>query len=840
MALALTYPGVYVQALIQPSPPDAGVPTSTTAFIGRAAMGPVNEPRILNSWGDYQRFFGGFDPNSSISYQINAFFNNGGGQAIGVRLFHPDVEAPEVRQDLAEKVIGWLGDAKKAAEQPPATVAAATPAAEAGAGTPAAEAGAATPAAPAAAAKTPAQAQTDALASLNKAAIGKFGNDAWVLQNLINLVTAMDPTSYKDAMAFADAVGGLDEDAVPEFTAQVNINLINPVFIAVQTVTLSLQLQGASITDQSKTGSLMAAANAIMGDFARGAAGDAMNAIKAAMAAAPTVPAAMEAMAQAWVPALQTALPPSPSTTLAATIKAYTDGAVVAADAVATDPKYIALKAGGKDAPSIGDTLTSVRKTVSDKADGIADAQAKASALAVSAALNDSELMPETYPDIAIAAFMAAGTWLESNWPAADCLTLNASSPGSWGNSLNVSIDTRGITPAVAAQQKLKQAEMFNLTVIYTDPFGLETVETFSNLTMNQAATTNFIGTVLANQSRLVIYAPGGTGLPPTPAAGSAGKGGGGRDSDELDIASYLGNENQKTGLYALEKIPIFNILCIPPDNQDGDTDPFIYQTAAGYCARPTRNAMLIIDPPTRWYDDYKAGNVQGVSLNDLGSFDAEAARSTAVYFPRVVAVDPLLNGATRVMPNSGFLAGVWAETDTMVGVWKAPAGLDAGINGIVGLQVTMNDAENGELNPIGVNCLRTFPIGGTVVWGARTLRGADQLGDEYNYVPVRRMLLYIMDWVLQNTKWALFEPNDERLWSALRLQISGFMVSLWKEGALFGTSADKAFFVRCDASTTLPADINSGRVNVQIGFAPVRPAEFVVVTVAQIAMSAS
>ena len=168
------------------------------------------------------------------------------------------------------------------------------------------------------------------------------------------------------------------------------------------------------------------------------------------------------------------------------------------------------------------------------------------------------------------------------------------------------------------------------------------------------------------------------------------------------------------------------------------------------------------------------------------------------------MAVDPLRNGATRVMPNSGFMAGVWAETDAMTGVWKAPAGLDAAINGIVGLEFKMNDAENGMLNPLGINCLRTFPIGGSVVWGARTMRGADALGDEYNYVPVRRMLLYIMDWVLQNTKWAVFQPNDERLWSALRLQIGGFMRGLWREGALFGTSADKAFFV--NATPARPA----------------------------------
>ena len=212
--------------------------------------------------GRLQRFFGGFDPNSSISYQVNAFFNNGGGQAIGVRLFHPDVEAPEVRQELEGKVGTWLSAAKEAAEKPPAppapVAAAPEPAApaEPAAGAPAAGPAAGAPAAPAAGApaapaappaapaKTAVQAKADAVASLTAASIGKFGNDAWVLNNLLTLLNrldATDTTKYPTAQKFADAVGGLADEAVPEFTASLSLNLINPIYTAVKTVTELLQ-----------------------------------------------------------------------------------------------------------------------------------------------------------------------------------------------------------------------------------------------------------------------------------------------------------------------------------------------------------------------------------------------------------------------------------------------------------------------------------------------------------------------------------------------------------------------------------------------------------------------
>ncbi len=168
--------------------------------------------------------------------------------------------------------------------------------------------------------------------------------------------------------------------------------------------------------------------------------------------------------------------------------------------------------------------------------------------------------------------------------------------------------------------------------------------------------------------------------------------------------------------------------------------------------------------------------------------------------------------------------------------MWKAPAGFAAGLSGIVGLVDKVDDETSGQLNAIGVNCLRTFAASGPVVWGARTARGSDILADDYKYLPVRRLADYIESTLLRSTMWAVFEPNDEPLWAQLRLSIGGFMADLFRQGAFQGSSRDKAYFVNCDATTTLQSDIDAGIVNVQIGFAPLKPAEFVVLYLQQIA----
>jgi uncharacterized protein len=305
-------------------------------------------------------------------------------------------------------------------------------------------------------------------------------------------------------------------------------------------------------------------------------------------------------------------------------------------------------------------------------------------------------------------------------------------------------------------------------------------------------------------------------------------------DPKGLDSAAYEGSKDNKTGIYALDKADLFNLLCIPPDARGGDTPAPVYQTAMVYCKE--RRAMLIVDSPAAWSQnkDTAAANAKN-GLPSLG-LSGEAARNAALYFPRVLEADPLRDGQIDAFVPCGIIAGVMARTDTSRGVWKAPAGLDAAINGIQGLNVNLNDAENGMLNPLGINCLRSFPINGRVVWGSRTLRGADQLADEWKYIPVRRTALYIEESLYRGTQWVVFEPNDEPLWAQIRLNIGAFMQNLFRQGAFQGKSPAEAYFVKCDKETTTQNDINLGIVNIVVGFAPLKPAEFVVIKLQQMA----
>lgn len=160
----------------------------------------------------------------------------------------------------------------------------------------------------------------------------------------------------------------------------------------------------------------------------------------------------------------------------------------------------------------------------------------------------------------------------------------------------------------------------------------------------------------------------------------------------------------------------------------------------------------------------------------------------------------------------------------------------DATLNGVSGLSVKLNDGENGQLNPLGVNCLRSFPVIGQVAWGARTLEGADRLASEWKYIPVRRLALFIEESLFRGTQWVVFEPNDEPLWAQIRLNLGAFMQNLFRQGAFQGKTPREAYFVKCDKETTTQNDINQGIVNVLVGFAPLKPAEFVIIKIQQIA----
>ena len=209
---------------------------------------------------------------------------------------------------------------------------------------------------------------------------------------------------------------------------------------------------------------------------------------------------------------------------------------------------------------------------------------------------------------------------------------------------------------------------------------------------------------------------------------------------------------------------------------------------------------------------------------------------NSAVYYPRMLAPDPLNENRTRNFASSGTIAGLWARTDATRGVWKAPAGTDARLRNVDSLAYVMTDPENGVLNPLGVNCLRSFPVYSNICWGARTLFGAESLASDWKYVPVRRTTLFLEESLYRSTKWVVFEPNDEPLWSQIRLNLGAFMQDLFRMGAFQGTTPGKAYFVKCDGETTTQSDIDNGVVNIEVGFAPLKPAEFVIIKIQQIA----
>lgn len=308
------------------------------------------------------------------------------------------------------------------------------------------------------------------------------------------------------------------------------------------------------------------------------------------------------------------------------------------------------------------------------------------------------------------------------------------------------------------------------------------------------------------SSSAQVAGTPGSDGIPPT------------------TNALISGNRAAKTGMYALEDADIFNILCFP-----GTTA--VPVLAEGITYSEERRAMIIvdIDPLVDTLDEARDW------VNDAANSSLKSTNSVA-YFPRIRLADPLQNGRLRSFPNCGLMAGLWARTDGARGIWKAPAGIEAGLRGVQALDYVLSDPENGVLNPLGLNCLRTFPVFGTVSWGARTLFGADARASEWKYVPVRRTALYIEESLYRGTQFAVFEPNDEPLWAQVRLAVGSFLNGMFRQGAFQGATPREAYFVKCDSTTTTQADIDLGIVNIHVGFAPLKPAEFVVISIQQIA----
>ncbi|MBX9664448.1 phage tail sheath subtilisin-like domain-containing protein [Novosphingobium sp.] len=275
-------------------------------------------------------------------------------------------------------------------------------------------------------------------------------------------------------------------------------------------------------------------------------------------------------------------------------------------------------------------------------------------------------------------------------------------------------------------------------------------------------------------------------------------------------------------------EIDLFNLLVLPKDADHSDaTTRALWGPASRFCER--RRAFLIMDPPSDWTTAQQAaGPAVGVDTLRSGLVKDHAA----VFYPNLRITEA---GKDLFVGPSGAIAGLMARIDAARGVWKAPAGTEADLRGVTGVQYRFTDGENGVMNPKGVNTIRVFP-NGIVNWGARTMDGDDGFASEYKYIPIRRLALYIQESLYRGVKWVVFEPNDESLWAQIRLNVGAFMNNLFRQGAFQGQSPRDAYFVKCDADTTTQNDRNLGIVNIVVGFAPLKPAEFVVLTLQQIA----
>jgi hypothetical protein len=388
--------------------------------------------------------------------------------------------------------------------------------------------------------------------------------------------------------------------------------------------------------------------------------------------------------------------------------------------------------------------------------------------------------------------------------------------------TVDVSTGSNSVTGSVAFPTTLPgEWVVFGSDVTQT-PYQVSTVSG-TGLTL----ASNYTGATLTNSTAThLVWA----GQETSSTAGSDGSGLPG-------TAQLIGDPGAFTGIYALQNVDQFNLLCIPdatramagnPAVLDSSVDPnAIYSAAIALC--DSKLAFLLLDCPP-YVNTVPAAvdwKTSGLTVNDPNG---------AAFFPRLRLPDPLNNYNLRTFAPCGVVAGVYAQTDTNRGVWKAPAGTAATLAGVQSLVYKMSDAENGVLNPLGLNCFRTFPVYGSVLWGARTLVGADAETSQWKYVPVRRVALFLEASLYQGTQWVVFEPNDEPLWSAIRLNIGSFMQNLFIQGYFQGSTPSQAYFVKCDNETTTQTDIDNGIVNIVVGFAPLEPAEFVIIQIQQMA----
>jgi phage tail sheath protein FI len=780
MPATLTYPGVYIEELPSGVHTITGVATSITAFVGQAKRGPVDEATRVQSFAEFERTFGGLWVDSTLGYAVSQFFQNGGGDTLIVRVYHK----PSAAQVAAGAALDGIAVTTL---------------------------------------------QSGGVAAQGTLTVANNPNDG-------ETMTIGGQVYTFRSTAGTAAQGTLTLDTPPSDGETMTIGGQVYTFQTALTNSAGNILIGATLADTQAN--IVAAINADpAGAGTKYAAATVQN---------PAVAAASAFAANKLVLTANTAGAAGNSVATTSTFAAPTnvfDAATLGATTPGADPGLANVSGNIAIGASTADTQVNiVAAIIADPAGAgtqyaAATVQNPAVAAASAFAANKLVLTAKTAGaagnSIATTSTLSAGNAFDAatlgtttlgvdSGPSGPGSVLAAAGPGAWANNLRVRIDHQTRDPS--------DTKTFNLEIREIDP-GLPTTapairsEKFLNLSVDQSSAL-FVDNVLKNRSTLARVLTTSSNRPDAITDGAFA---GGSDGLPIDNNDLQGSPGGKTGIYALEDADLFNLLCIPPLLVSGAVSDLTKGTrdaASQYCAK--RRALFVADPSTAWATPAQV--ISGLG----GHMDPTA--NAALYFPMISAADPLRENQIEDFAPCGAVAGVMARTDATRGVWKAPAGIEATVAGASALTVKLTDGENGQLNPIGVNCLRSFPIIGRVVWGARTMRGADQLADQWKYIPVRRLALYIEESLFRGTQWVVFEPNDEPLWAQIRLNIGAFMNTLFRQGAFQGGTPKEAYFVKCNSETTTQTDIDNGIVNIIVGFAPLKPAEFVVIQIQQIA----
>ena len=394
--------------------------------------------------------------------------------------------------------------------------------------------------------------------------------------------------------------------------------------------------------------------------------------------------------------------------------------------------------------------------------------------------------------------------------------------------------DGDALTVEVADAEGEGPAERFQLLV----KDGDKTVESFD--VTAKRGNRNYVVTQVKERSKLITVKEGAAAgqlvrpdnqtvvlAAPSPAPADSGRADTG---GQPGVGEYLGDSADRTGFGGLEAVDEISMVAVPDlmaAYQRGAIDlESVKAVQLGLIAHCELmgDRLAIIDPPP----GLNARQIR-VWRQETSNYDSKYA---ALYYPWIKVFDPS-GGQTRLIPPSGHVAGIWARNDSERGVHKAPA--NEVVRGAVDLEIQITRGEQDLLNPLGINCIRSFPGRGIRVWGARTLSS----DPAWRYLNIRRYFNYLEESILTGTQWVVFEPNDQALWARIRRNISAFLVTEWRGGALFGGQPEDAYYVKCDAETNPPESVDLGRVICEIGVSPVKPAEFVIFRLAQFSSGA-